>query len=56
MFKAIIIACLTVSVLAACGPAEGEKQIDGKEFMKSLNEECERCGKVKINVFGGEAK
>jgi hypothetical protein len=38
MFKAIIIACLTVSVLAACGPAEGEKQIDGKEFMKSLNE------------------
>lgn len=49
MFKAIIIACLTVSVLAACGPAEGDKQT--MEEIKRFGE-CANCGKTKINVFG----
>ena len=53
MLKAIIIACLTVSVLSACGPSEGDKKT--MDEIKQFGE-CANCGKTKINIFGGDAK
>jgi predicted small secreted protein len=47
----VMLACLIVT---GCGPAEEPEPGRGKQFMEGLGKDCPKCGKTKINLFGGE--
>ena len=52
MRHVLLIACL---MLAACGPAEPEKDPQAREFMKDFGK-CPECGKRPIKLFEGYEK
>lgn len=46
----VIVACL---FMTGCGPEEPPEPGRAKQFMDGLGKECPKCGKTKINLFGG---